>query len=220
MIQESNTSLGTTSKQMHKNILTPEQLDLLPLVNSFQSQFGLVGGTAIALQIGHRRSIDFDLFTNKKFTNEAVRKKIKKTNVTIEHVLRDQMDDYTIVVNAVKCTFFYYPFTIRFSKKMGGGVCSPDLKTLAAMKAYALGRRAKWKDYVDLYFILSHYHKIDTVVKKAKHIFGSEFNEKNFRVALSYFKDIDYSEQVVYLPGMSVLDSVIKRELTKISTRD
>ena len=46
---------------MHKEILTKEQLELLPTIKFFSKDFGLVGGTAIALHIGHRHSIDFDL---------------------------------------------------------------------------------------------------------------------------------------------------------------
>ena len=52
---------------MHKEILTKEQVELLPLLKEFKGKFYLVGGTAIALHIGHRRSIDFDLFSEKKF---------------------------------------------------------------------------------------------------------------------------------------------------------
>ena len=47
---------------MHKEVLSKEQIDLLAFVKQFQKEFYLVGGTAIALQIGHRRSIDFDFY--------------------------------------------------------------------------------------------------------------------------------------------------------------
>ena len=48
---------------MHKEVLSKEQIELLTFVKQFQKEFYLVGGTAIALQIGHRRSIDF-IFLN------------------------------------------------------------------------------------------------------------------------------------------------------------
>ena len=48
---------------LHKEILTEGQVQLLPVLKRFKHDFGLVGGTAIALQIGHRESIDFDMFT-------------------------------------------------------------------------------------------------------------------------------------------------------------
>ena len=50
---------------MYLDILDKNQQELLPLVKQFSKNYYLVGGTAIALQIGHRRSIDFDLFTTK-----------------------------------------------------------------------------------------------------------------------------------------------------------
>ncbi len=50
---------------MHKEILTEEQLKFLPLLKSFSNDFGLVGGTAMAFHLGHRRSIDIDLVTDK-----------------------------------------------------------------------------------------------------------------------------------------------------------
>jgi hypothetical protein len=53
-----------------------------------------------------------------------------------------------------------------------------DLLTLAAMKAFALGRRAKWKDYLDLYFILKDYYSVQEIGKKASELFGEMFSEK------------------------------------------
>ena len=47
---------------MYNEVLTPRQIEVLPLVQKFKREFYLVGGTAIALHIGHRRSVDFDLF--------------------------------------------------------------------------------------------------------------------------------------------------------------
>ena len=47
---------------MHKEVLNERQLELLPVMSQFRREYYLVGGTAIALYIGHRRSIDFDLF--------------------------------------------------------------------------------------------------------------------------------------------------------------
>ena len=49
---------------MQNHILTPNQKELFPLLKKFKKYYYLAGGTAIALHIGHRRSIDFDLFTN------------------------------------------------------------------------------------------------------------------------------------------------------------
>lgn len=201
---------------MHKEILIKEQFDLLPLVKSFSKYFGLVGGTAIALYIGHRRSIDFDLFTNKEFYNLKIRKRILEFN-KIERAIRDEKGQYTVIINGVRFTFFHYPFKINFSNNFNNIIKLPDLLTLTAMKSYALGRRAKWKDYVDLYFTIKKYNGIKAIIKKAKKIFGAEFNEKMFRSQLAYFDDIDYSEKIIYIKEFKTDDEIIKQELKDFS---
>lgn len=204
------------SHSLHKEILTKEQLDLLPVFHAFSKNFGLVGGTAIALQLGHRRSIDFDFFSNKSFDNAKIRQ-ILRPHMTIDHVFIDQKGEYTVLTQGVKLTFFHYPFKTAFRESLDGIVPMADLLTLAALKAYALGRRAKWKDYVDLYFIMKEAHSFKEIVRKANETFGKEFNEKLFRVQLAYFKDIDYSEEVTYMPGQEVNEKLIQKSLLEKS---
>ena len=161
-------------------------MNCYPCLDYFLSKdFGLVGRTAIAFYIGHRESLDFDLFTNKEFKNSNIRQKIHK-NIKIDNVIVDQLDEFTILTKGVKFTFLYLSYKIKFSKNFDSVVKLPDLLTLAAMKAFALGRRVKWKDYVDLYFIMNNHFSIDKIVKKSKQIFGKEFNEKIFRAQLAY----------------------------------
>jgi len=191
---------------MHPDILTPAQSALMPLVKSFSQDFGLVGGTAIALHLGHRRSIDFDLFSSKEFDNAKV-----------DRVFRDENGQFTLSIHDIRFTFFHYPYPIEYAEYFDGTCRLPDLVTLAAMKAFALGRRAKWKDYVDLYFILKLHHGIQCVADKAKQVFGNEFNARIFREQLGYFHDIDYSEEVIFMKGHEVDDAVIKKGLTEFS---
>lgn len=201
---------------MHREILTNAQIKVLPMLKKFFSDFGLVGGTAIALHIGHRQSIDFDLFTNTQFDNAKIRKKVSQFSA-IEAVMADERDQYTVVADGVKITFLHYPFKIDFREDFDEVISVPDVLTLAAMKAYALGRRAKWKDYVDLYFILKDSHTLKEIVQKADQIFGVDFNEKLFRVQLAYFEDIDYTEKIMYTSGFETNDEDIKRTLIKYS---
>ncbi|MFO7802634.1 MAG: hypothetical protein R6V55_10105 [Desulfovermiculus sp.] len=78
-------------------------------------------------------------------------------------------------------------------------IAMPDLLTLAAMKAYALGRRAKWKDYVDLYVLLQQHVTFQHVISQAQKIFRGVFNERLFREQMCYFDDIDDTEGVDFL---------------------
>lgn len=201
---------------LHQEILTKEQVELLPIVSSFSKDFGLVGGTAIALHIGHRESIDFDLFSPEEFNNLKIRNKIAKVK-KIDQVIKDESGHFAFIINKVQFTFLWYPFKVIFSENVNDVIKIPDLLTLAAMKAYALGRREKWKDYVDLYFIIKSHHSVKDISKKAKEIFGNEFNEKLFRSQLSYFEGISYQEPVIYKKGFGVSEEVVKKELIKFS---
>jgi len=201
---------------LHKEILTKAQTEILPIITLFRNNFGLVGGTAIALHIGHRESIDFDMFSSKEFGNISIRNKITK-KIKIDKVYIDELGEFTFRMNGVKTTFFHYPFIIKFSENFGYSIRLPNLLTLAAMKAYALGRRQKWKDYVDLYFIMRDFYKISEIAKKAESIFGKEFNERNFREQLACFDGIDYSDKIIWKQGFEVSDEEIKKALIEFS---
>jgi hypothetical protein len=202
---------------LYKEVLNQEQLNLLPLLKDFRKRFYLVGGTAIALQIGHRRSIDFDLFTDSSLRPKNILDKFhaQKLNPLVTRRVEEQLN---LITNNVKFTFFQYPFTIKANREMEGYIKMPDLLQLAAMKAYALGRRSKWKDYVDLFFILKHYYAMEDVIEMACKIFGELFSEKQFRAQLMYFDDIDYTEEVEYLSAHPGIDE-IKEVLQKISLK-
>ena len=201
---------------LHPEILTREQKELLPLVKKFYKDFGLVGGTAIALHIGHRESVDFDLFSFEEFKNVNIKKRILRSK-KIDNIIRDETEQFTFVINGVLFTFFRYPFKINYEINFNQTLKMPSLLTLAAMKLFALGRRAKWKDYVDLYFIIKDFHSVSEIIKQAESMFGNEFNEKICREQLAYFKDINYSEKVNYLKGFEVSDRTIKKELINFS---
>jgi hypothetical protein len=204
---------------MHTEVLTHEQEDLLPLLKTFSDKFGLVGGTAVALQIGHRESIDFDLFKIRPSPLDIMALRTRLTSFTeIEKVLIENPDEYTLIAGGVRFTFYNYPFGVEYSEKFKDAIRLPDLLSLAAMKAFALGKRAKWKDYVDLYFIFKDYSLRD-VSEKSREIFDGEFNEKLFRQQLSYFEDIDYSEEVVYTEGFEVSDEIVRKYLQELSLR-
>lgn len=199
---------------MHLNILTKKQIELLDFVSKFRQDYYLVGGTAVALQIGHRRSIDFDLFTYGKFDSNQVKKFITKSGFTSE-IVYEKEEQMTIIINKVKMTFYDFPFEIEAKLDFKNYIKMPDILTLAAMKAYALGRRAKWKDYVDIYFILKNYHSLNEINNRAVILFGSMYNEKLLKQQLCYFEDIDYKEEVEYV-GEKIDEKIVKDFLIEL----
>lgn len=183
---------------MHTEIFTTGQVELLPFLKAFQRSFYLVGGTAVALHIGHRRSIDFDLFTHAQLNKSRIKAKLMHIPFGQIPVFED-LDQLHVLINNVKLTFFSYPYSVLHPINVNSIFTIPSLLSLAAMKAFALGRRAKWKDYVDLYFILHDYYTIQEICKEAEKIFDQQFSEKLFREQLAFHKDIDYTEPVEFI---------------------
>ena len=201
----------------HKEIFSKEQIELLDLVKVFSRNFYLVGGTAIALQLGHRRSIDFDLFTEKSLRPKLLLEKIQKDKAKIQKVFVRTETELTLVVNSVKMTFYNFPFRMPVQIKFEKYISIPPLLDLAAMKAFALGGRGKWKDYVDLYCLLSEHFSLEQISKRAEELFQESFNERLFREQLVFFKDIDYTEDVIWMQK-PIPQEEIKAGLVSIAT--
>lgn len=201
---------------MHKEVLNDKQLELLPVMASFRKEYYLVGGTSIALHIGHRRSIDFDMFKPSAINHKKNLDRITQAGYpcTVTRRVTEQMN---LIVNEVKVTFFQYPFPINPTEKFETYFKLPSLLQLAAMKAYALGRRSKWKDYVDLFFLLKEHFSIEEISQCATGIFGELYSEKMFRAQMCYFEDVDYTEEVDYLIPNPPPDEEIRAGLTAFS---
>lgn len=184
---------------MFENTLTREQKALAGNLLPKLSGFYLVGGTALALQIGHRRSLDFDLACSEQINSFDLERKLISKGFKIEQVFTSTIDEFSILIQETKVTFFYFPFDVAHDTNWSHGqIEMPDIVDLGAMKAYALGRRNQWKDYVDLYFLLKFRHPLQSIIESASKMFSSNFNEKLFREQLCYFEDIDFSETIDY----------------------
>ncbi|MEO8230761.1 MAG: nucleotidyl transferase AbiEii/AbiGii toxin family protein [Ignavibacteriota bacterium] len=202
---------------MHTEILTKNQLQLLPLLKDFSKDYILVGGTAIALYLGHRYSIDFDLFTSKVIQRKSIKNYLIKNRHNLNQLIKEEADQIHFIINEVKITFFQYPFSINETVDFEGIIKIPTLINLAAMKVFALGGRGKWKDYVDIYFLLKNHFSLQDIIARAEGLFGDVFNDKLFREQLTFFDDINYDEEVIYL-DTPIDNDVIKKFLIDAAT--
>lgn len=98
-------------------------------------------------------------------------------------------------------------------------ILMPTLLDLAAMKAFALSRRSKWKDYVDLYFILKYHFSLDQIIIKTKEYFPDQVTEKLLRSQLAFHKDIDRSETVDYVLNDPPSDKMLLDYLINVATQ-
>lgn len=196
---------------MHIEIFNPNQAALFPYLKSFNRSFYMAGGTAIALHLGHRRSIDFDLFTMSNLVKHRIKGKLLQIPFRQVPIFEDY-DQLDLQINNVKITYFSYPYPIMHPVKVESVITIPTLLSLASMKAFALGRRAKWKDFVDMYFILHDHFTIAEISRECEKTFKGQFSEKLFRQQLAFHKDIDFTEPVEFL-GEQIPDSTIKEFL-------
>ena len=156
---------------MFENVLTDEQKvlaeELLPEMNDFY----LVGGTALALQMGHRRSLDFYLASFTQISPFDLERRFISKEFRIQTVFTATSDEYSVLINDTRVTFFSFPFNVNHKIIwQRGQITLPEIIELGAMKSYALGRRSKWKDYVDLFFLLKFRTSLNDIVGKAKEI--------------------------------------------------
>ena len=200
---------------MFPAILSETQKALLPHLEPFTTDYYLVGGTAIALHLGHRKSIDFDLFTQDKIKLRPINAWKEELPFSPIQTLFESGDEIHFIISDVKVTFMQFPYGVKCIDSFYS-ISLPSLLSLAGMKAFALNRRAKWKDYVDLYFIMKDHYTLKEIIKEADAIFSSAFNSQLFRRQLSYFDDINYTEKVEYV-GDDVPDHIITEFLTEIS---
>ena len=96
---------------MLNEIFNSNQVELLPFIKGFQRSFYLVGGTAIALHLGHSRSIDFDLLCIAPLDKSRIKGKLLQIPYKQTPIFED-FDQLHLLINDVKVTFFSYPYPI------------------------------------------------------------------------------------------------------------
>lgn len=176
---------------MHLEILDRKRQELLDALLPYTKDYVLGGGTALALQLNHRKSFDFDYFTPSPLSKKLL-ENISKT-VLIHNVSIDTTDELTFFTKeGIKVTFLYYPFDNAFPNvALENGLKIFGVKDIAVKKAYTIGRRGEYRDYFDLYTILKDgLIDLRELISITKKIYGSVFEEKIFLTQLVYFADL------------------------------
>lgn len=179
--------------KIYLEILDKKRQEYFKKLAYFKRMGYLAGGTALAMQVNHRRSVDFDIFTPKPITN-TLKLKVEKIFGKQDFYINtsDQISFKT--ENEIGITFVWYYFKpiYSFVKTLNFNLAS--IGDIAADKAQTIGRRAVWRDYVDLFFLLKNkLTSMEKIMKDAKKKFGGEFVETQFLEQLSYFGDLAVS---------------------------
>jgi predicted nucleotidyltransferase component of viral defense system len=176
---------------MFYEILDKKRIAILPLLKEFKDDFYLAGGTGLALQIGHRDSIDFDFFSSKEINTESLFEKIKSVfkDHDISKISEEKNTLNVLIDSEIKFSFLTYEY------KMIGSLINEEylkiasLEDIACMKLSAVTGRASNKDYIDLYFILQQIRLNDLLKKSSEKL--PELDSNLILKSLLYFDDIN-----------------------------
>lgn len=171
-------------------LLDADRTKVFHLLGTFPHGGYLAGGTALALQIRHRKSFDFDVFVPKEITR-TLRRHIQQVfkDSTYEVNTGDQIT--FSLLNNIQITFLWCYFPCIAPLVHTDSLPLASIDDIAADKAMTIGRRAVWRDYVDIFFLLYHKHtSLLKIIENAKKKFGREFVTIQFLEQLTYFEDV------------------------------
>lgn len=197
---------------LHLETIDAKTLQLLKQLQSFQvfNQLRLVGGTGLALQIGHRKSVDIDLFGKVSGDEYDVLNQIQ--SISDYTVLKKSKNINVFLISGIKVDIVNYPYEWISQPMIDQNMRIADLADIAAMKLSAITGRGTKKDFIDLYFLLKKFdlRKIFSFYNQ-KYPDGSEFLVLK---SLSYFEDADQDEMPVMLIPQDW--DIIKTEILQV----
>lgn len=176
------------------DILPPPQLRLWPDLDTTPEHFTLYGGTALALRLGHRVSVDFDFFSDQPFDPDQLAQAVP--------YLRGA-ERIQIAPNTLTCRVEREgPILLSFFGGLGLGQAAPreqahgrklyvaSLLDIAGTKTAVVQKRAEAKDYLDIDALLQHGIDLPTALAAGRVVYGRSFNPLITLKALSYFDDV------------------------------
>src|SRR3990167_5884893 len=187
------------------NILPESQKRLLHKITKALSgaDFYLAGGTALALQIGHRQSIDFDWFIFELGDPEILFKRLKSVNIDFR-VTSTAIETVYLNVDNIQVSFFGYDYPmlqpIIVHPVYGMRMAGPD--DIACMKLSAIASRGSRKDFTDLYFLVKLFKPLEDYLK----LYTQKFSTRDIGHivrSLVYFEDAESEPELAMLKPMS-----------------
>ena len=157
--------------------------------SKLMSDFYLAGGTALALQFGHRQSIDLDFFGFKNFVNSDITKILSAMGRI--KILSEDKGTIHLVLDKVNISWLHYPYKLIYKPVIFQGVELADWKDIACMKISAISGRGSKKDFIDLFFILQKINLADLLNLFQRKYKGIDYSMSHILKSLIYFEDAE-----------------------------
>ncbi|MCK4605139.1 MAG: nucleotidyl transferase AbiEii/AbiGii toxin family protein [Deltaproteobacteria bacterium] len=161
-------------------------------------RFYLAGGTALAMHLGHRKSDDLDLFSEKEFSIEKLCKIIEKLN---GQILIAEQETIHANVEGMKLSLLLYPYKLIKPLQKFDGIRIAGIEDIASMKVVAISQRADKKDFYDLYEIMKHFQPLELKDMFLKKYGRQRINCYHILKSFFYFQDAEDSPDPISLNG-------------------
>lgn len=190
---------------LHLKTVEPNTLSVLEALLKLPAlkNFSLVGGTALSLLYGHRKSIDLDLFSNKPFKNEEVVKILKK-EFGVKFNMEQKPPHFGIFcyLDKVKVDLVRHPHPLICPVQETGKIRMVSSEDIIAMKVQAVLQRGRKKDFWDIAELLQHYSVKDFIA-----FHKEKYATQNLMItvpqAISFFADAEEDEDPVSLKNQT-----------------
>ena len=175
---------------LHYDLLDRERREIFERLKPFKKEAILAGGTALFLQIAHRFSFDFDIFLQRELKRADLLK--LRRLLEIKEIRLNTSEQLNAVTSKnILITLVYYPYKPLFRAVPTISLPLFSVKDIALDKAFTIGRRGLWRDYVDLFFLFKNkYIEFPEIIKLAEKKFDLEFNPRLFFEQLIYFQGL------------------------------
>lgn len=203
---------------LHKEPVDQSTLELLIQLQQkeYMKGFYLVGGTALALKMGHRKSIDLDLFSDFSFDSVQLLDHLSTDFsfalfFSANNTLKGSINQVQVDILAHRYPLVYDPIIVE-------NICMLSVEDITAMKLNAIsvsGQRVK--DFIDIYFLLEIY-SIEEMIGFYKKKY-SQYNEANVLKSLCWFEEVDLSDWPVLLKTPKLRWETVKKRIKEATSQ-
>jgi len=183
---------------IHIEVLSDAQKKVLPVIAKalINTDFYMAGGTALALQVGHRHSLDFDWFMPKLGDPESLFQRLKSFNIDFK-IQSVSLETVYLVINTVQMSFIGYDYPMLKSKVLWPdyGLQLAGTDDIACMKLSAIASRGSRKDFVDLFYLVKHFLPLEDYLQLYIKKFANRDIGHVVR-SLVYFADADIEPEI------------------------
>lgn len=204
--------------KLYLETLDPKRKKVWQQLAAFKKYGVLAGGTALAFQLGFRKSFDFDLFVPKPLSRQFYKKVLNVFGKNI--TTRISTEDLLLIKTPeeIEIHFVYVWYKNLYPPIKTESLNLFSVADIAADKAFTMGQRPAWRDYVDIFSLIkNNIFTLKEIIELAEKKYHPEFNQVLFAKQLTYFGDIDNFDIVFLKESYSKeeIQSFLEKEVKK-----